>query len=52
MSKQETKADLSALFMNRQPAMSKEEAVSLFSFFVHFPIKCKIISLEMIDFLI
>lgn len=29
MSKQETKADLSALFMNRQPAMSKEEAVSI-----------------------
>lgn len=30
MSKQRTKVDLSALFMPRQPAMSKEEAVSLF----------------------
>lgn len=29
MSKQETKADLSALFMNRQPPMSKEEAKTL-----------------------
>lgn len=49
MSKQETKADLSALFMNRQPAMSKDEAVSLLCFYVN-SIKYKIISLQLYTF--